>query len=183
MAAERRRAVFLDRDGTLMEDVGYPSSPDSVMLVPGATKALLELREAGFALVVVSNQSGVARGLISPDQARAVHERLMAELAEAGAGVDGSYYCFHGPDAGCDCRKPAPGMILRAAAELGIDLGQSTMVGDKRIDAQAGRAAGCTTVLLARSGEDAASAADHVVDDWGDAVHAILREGARNGSG
>jgi D-glycero-D-manno-heptose 1,7-bisphosphate phosphatase len=177
-----RAAVFLDRDGTLMEDVGYPSSPDSVELLPGATEALRTLREAGFALVLVSNQSGVARGLIAPDEAKAVHERLIAELGAREARLDGSYYCFHGPDEGCDCRKPAPGLLLRAASELGLDLTRSALVGDKASDAEAGSAAGCTTVMLDRSGQAGAGGADHVARDWQAAARFILEQMGRDGS-
>jgi histidinol-phosphate phosphatase family protein len=148
MPGPERPAVFLDRDGTVMEDVGYPRDPDAVRLLPGAAAALRELHEAGFALVIVSNQSGLARGIITAEQARAVHERFVALLAAEAVAIDAYRYCPHGPDAGCACRKPAPGMLLDAARELGVDLTRSVMIGDRASDLEAGRAAGCPTTIL-----------------------------------
>lgn len=137
-----RRALFLDRDGTLIIDVGYPREPDRVALIEGAAEALRELQRT-WALVVISNQSGIGRGLITDVEARAVHERFIELFAHEGVQFTRSYYCPHAPDAGCACRKPAPGMLLDAARELDLDLGASTMVGDKPSDLEAGRAGGC----------------------------------------
>jgi D-glycero-D-manno-heptose 1,7-bisphosphate phosphatase len=148
MPSDARPAVLLDRDGTLMRDVGYPRDPDDVELLPGAAPALAALRDAGFALAVVSNQSGVARGLVTRDEAAAVHERLVAELGTHGIELDGAYYCFHVPADGCACRKPAPGLLHDAARELGLALECSVMVGDRASDVDAGRAAGCRLSLL-----------------------------------
>lgn len=145
--AEGRPAALLDRDGTLIVDVGYPRDPEVVELLDGTHAALSELRETGYALVLVSNQSGVARGLVSPAEAAAVHGRLVERLAEGGIELDGAYYCFHGPEDGCSCRKPAPGMLLAAAQELGLALDRSVMVGDKASDVAAGQAAGCRSLL------------------------------------
>jgi D-glycero-D-manno-heptose 1,7-bisphosphate phosphatase len=166
-----RRAVFLDRDGTLIEDVGYPDDPDGVRLVPGAADALAALRRGGFALVVVSNQSGIGRGLVTPEQAESVHERFVAELAAHGVELDDARYCPHAPDESCPCRKPSPGLLRDAASELGVDLAGSFMVGDKPSDVEAGRRAGCRTVLLAPApgGE-----ADFVAADWSEAVAYVL---------
>lgn len=144
----KRRALLLDRDGTIIVDVGYPRDPDAVSLLPGAAEALREASSRGWALVVVSNQSGVARGLVTPDEAGRVQERVAAQLAAAGVRLDGAYFCFHGPDAGCRCRKPEPGMLEAAAADLGLELGASVMVGDKPSDVEAGRRAGCATVAF-----------------------------------
>lgn len=142
MTPDRRAVLFLDRDGTLMEDVGYPSDPAQVRLIPGAAEAVRELAAAGFVPVVVSNQSGLARGLITPEQATAVHERFVT-LFEAASGIRLScYYCPHGPADGCDCRKPLPGLLHRAAAELGLTGRPGVMVGDKAADVEAGQAAG-----------------------------------------
>ncbi|HKI33283.1 MAG TPA: HAD family hydrolase [Gemmataceae bacterium] len=149
-----RPALFLDRDGTLIEDVSYPRDPDRVRLLPGAAGALRRLARAGFALVIVSNQSGVGRGLFSRAEAEAVHAEVMRRFAEVGVVFDGAYYCYHAPDEGCDCRKPAPGLLVRAAAELGLDPGRSLMVGDKPIDVEAGAAAGCRGVLLGAGAAD-----------------------------
>ena len=182
MPGDGAPAVFLDRDGTLMEDVGYPRDPADVRLLDGAAEALVSLREAGFRLVVVSNQAGIGRGLITPEEARRVHERLVAELERRGARLDDARYCPHAPDAGCDCRKPAPGMLLAAAEDLGLDLGASFMVGDKAIDVEAGRRAGCRTILFAPDGRpsDGGSPAhaDHVARTWPDALGFVLRSGA-----
>jgi len=166
------RAVFVDRDGTVIEDPGYLSDPAGVRLVPGAADALRELGERGFRLVVVSNQSGIARRLISEEQATAVHERFVAELARRGVRLDDVRYCPHGPDAGCACRKPLPGLLVDAADELGVDLERSFMVGDKPSDVEAGRRAGCTTILLAPD-RDRAAASDHVAGDWTEVLRVI----------
>ena len=143
-----RRAIFLDRDGTITIDTGYPSDPDEVELLPGAADGLRTLRDRGWALVLVSNQSGVGRGMITPEQAQAVHDRLMDELRATGVQFDGAYYCPHAPDDACECRKPRSGLLRRAASELRIDLARSVMVGDRQSDVEAGRGAGCRTVLL-----------------------------------
>ena len=143
------RAVFLDRDGTLIDDVGYIADAEEVRLVPGAAEALRALREAGFRLVVVSNQSGLGRGLVTQEQADAVHERFVRELESAGAGIDAAYYCPHAPQDDCDCRKPKPGMLLDAARDLGLDLERSFMVGNSEVDVGAGEAAGTRSILLA----------------------------------
>ena len=147
-ASALRPAVFFDRDGTLISDTGYLSCPNEVELLPGAIALLRGLRSAGFLLVVVSNQSGVGRGLITEEQARSVDHRFRAILAEYGFALDGVYYCPHAPDAECDCRKPKPGLLLRAAAELRIDLKRSYIVGDKLSDVEAGAAVGCRSILL-----------------------------------
>lgn len=136
-------ALFLDRDGTLIEDVGYPRDPALVRLVAGAGAALREAACRGFRLVVVSNQSGVARGLITPAELAAVQERFVELLRAEGVALAGSYLCVHGPDDGCRCRKPRPGMLLDAARDLEIDLAASFMIGDKESDVEAGLAAGC----------------------------------------
>jgi D-glycero-D-manno-heptose 1,7-bisphosphate phosphatase len=140
------RALFLDRDGTLIVDVGYPHDPALVEPLPGAIEALRQLQSA-YKLVIISNQSGIARGKITEAEAAAVHDRVIEMFSAAGVTFAGAYYCPHGPDAGCRCRKPAPGLLLDAAAELGLDLAQSIMIGDKPSDVEAGRAAGCGRVL------------------------------------
>jgi len=153
-----RPALFLDRDGTLIVDVGYPRDPALVELVPGAAEALRELQR-DHALVVISNQSGLARGIISEAEAAAVHERFVALFADAGVTFAGCYYCPHGPDNGCRCRKPAPGLIEDAARELGLDVACSVMIGDKESDLEAGRAAGCASVIR--------------LDSWADVVRRL----------
>ena len=171
-----RRALFLDRDGTLIVDVGYPKDPADVEAIPGAFEALCRLQE-NWALVVVSNQSGIGRGMITEAQAKAVHERFVALFAAEGVRFSGSYYCPHAPEAACACRKPAPGLLHDAARELDLDLAQSVMLGDKPSDLEAGRAAGCLQVL--RFGPDSdGAAADARCEDWNE-VKEILR--ARRG--
>lgn len=142
MTAGPRRALFVDRDGTLIVDVGYPWDPARVEPLPGAIDALRELG-AHFAVVIISNQSGIGRGLITEAEARAVHDRVVEVFGRAGVGFAGAYYCPHAPGAGCPCRKPAPGLLLDAARDLGLDLARSIMIGDKPSDVAAGRAAGC----------------------------------------
>lgn len=144
----KRPAVFVDRDGTLIEEVGYVNHPSRVLLLPGAADAVKELRSAGRAVVVVTNQAGVGRGYLSPELVVAANVELKRQLAEAGTELDGIYVCPHDADAGCECRKPAPGLLLRATAELDIDLTRSVMVGDKPSDLEAAAAAGVPGVLV-----------------------------------
>ncbi len=149
------RAVFLDKDGTLIEDVPYNVDPDRIRFLPGTVAGLQALHRAGFRLVVVSNQSGVARGYFTEDALAPVERRLRGLLDEAGVPLAGFYYCPHHPEGSvpayalaCACRKPEPGLLLRAAREHDLDLPGSWLVGDILDDVQAGRAAGCRTVLL-----------------------------------
>jgi len=158
------RALFLDRDGTLIVDVGYPRDPALVEPLPGAIDALRELQRT-WKLVIISNQSGLARGRITEAEARAVHARVVELFAAGGVTFAGAYYCPHAPDAGCRCRKPAPGLLLDAAAELGLDLTTSAMVGDKPSDLEAGRAAGVPRLI--RFGPDVDGIeGSRRVDDW-----------------
>ena len=157
-----RHAAFLDRDGVVIEESHYLGDADRVRLVPGAGESIATLNRAGWVVVVVTNQSGVARGLFSRDSVCAVHERLASLLLEYGARIDSFYFCPHHPEAeleeyrqDCDCRKPKPGMLRRAAQELGLDLTASWMVGDRVSDLEAGAAAGCRTILV-RTGYGAA---------------------------
>ena len=167
-----RRALFLDRDGTLIVDVGYPKDPALVELIPGAAEALRRLQD-DWALVVVSNQSGIGRGLITEAQAAAVHERFVALFAAAGVRFAGHYYCPHAPDDRCACRKPGPALLHDAARELGLDLARSVMLGDKPSDLEAGRAAGCAQVL--RFGPDSdGAAADARCEEWREVVELLV---------
>lgn len=149
------RAVFLDKDGTLVEDVPYNVDPDRIRLTEGAGFGLRTLRDAGYRLFVVSNQSGVALGRFAESALEDVEGRLRELLADFGVALDGFLYCPHHPSGrvaeyafACGCRKPAPGMILRAADAHDLDLAQSWLVGDILDDIEAGRRAGCRTVLL-----------------------------------
>ena len=154
-----RRTIFLDRDGTLCHEVGYVNHPDRLALFPGAARTLRRLREEGWAVVVVTNQAGVARGYFPWHVVQQTHARLRALLAEENTGVDGIYACPHHPDVGgpgfrkaCSCRKPRPGMLLRASHELDLDLSRSYIVGDSFRDVGAGRNAGLAGTVLLRTG-------------------------------
>ncbi len=148
-------AVFLDRDGTLVHVRRYPSRPEELVLYDGVGVELRRLREAGFRLVVITNQSGLARGFFTADDLTLMHDHLSAELDRFGARPDAVYFCPHHPDGSvadlaraCDCRKPAPGMLLQAAADLGLDLARSWFIGDILDDVEAGNRAGCRTILV-----------------------------------
>lgn len=149
-----RRAVFLDRDGTLNEDTGYVHEARAWRWLPGVRETLARLKAAGWLLVVVSNQSGIARGMFDEKALHALEHWVDAQLAPLAANMDAWYFCPHLPDRNgpCECRKPAPGLLLRAAAELDIDLAASWMVGDRLRDVRAGLAAGCRAVLLRNAG-------------------------------
>jgi histidinol-phosphate phosphatase family protein len=170
------RAVFLDRDGTLIEDVGYLRDPGQVRLIPGAAHALAELRRARYRLVLVSNQAGIGRGVVSEAEAAAVHRRILGELERAGTTLDDARYCPHAPPVSCACRKPSAGLLLAAARELGLDLSRSVMVGDKPSDVEAGRRAGCRTVFLS-FGRAADTEADLVACSWDEIVAFVLHRG------
>lgn len=171
-----RRAVFLDRDGTLIVDAGYPRDPEKVELLPGAVEALSAFRQHGLLLVLISNQSGVGRGMVTPEEAASVHGRFVQILEGAGVRLDGSYYCPHGPDDGCTCRKPSPELLQRAAADHGVDLRSSFMIGDKLIDVETGIRAGCKTILLDWDGtkRDPAPRPDLRTRTWDEAARFIL---------
>jgi len=145
-----RPAAFVDRDGTLMVEKEYLADPAEVALLDGAVEALARLRRAGFAIVIVTNQSGIARGLYTEDDYHRVAARLQSVLEEAGVPPDGTYYCPHHPDhtGPCDCRKPGAGMYERAARELGLDLTASWYVGDKVTDVLPARALGGRGILV-----------------------------------
>ena len=151
----RTRAVFLDRDGTLNVDTGYVASPDDVRLVPGAARGAAMLSAAGYRLVIVSNQSGLARGLLTAPQADAVDRRVLDLLAASGVRIDATYRCPHLPGGrvaeyarDCECRKPKPGLLVQAARERGLSLQDSWCIGDGVRDIQAGLAAGCRVVAV-----------------------------------
>jgi D,D-heptose 1,7-bisphosphate phosphatase len=160
-------AVFFDRDGTLIEDPGYLSHPDQVKLLDGAAEVLKEVALLGYKTVVVTNQSAVARGIVSEEMLERIHQRLRELLALKGASLDGIYYCPYHPDGvipnyrrDSDWRKPEPGMLLAAAEEMDLDLKQSWIVGDSGRDVEAGCRAGCRTILLRAGSVDRDTADD-----------------------
>jgi D-glycero-D-manno-heptose 1,7-bisphosphate phosphatase len=147
--------VFIDRDGTLTDEVGYVNHPRRLRLLPRSAEAIRRLNAAGIPAIVATNQAGLARGYFTEQVMHAVNDELVCQLGDAGAKLDGLYVCTHHPTAGvppyradCECRKPKAGLLTRAARELGLDLAASTMIGDKASDLEAGRAAGTRAVLV-----------------------------------
>jgi len=192
------KAVFLDRDGTVNEEVGYLSELQQLKLLPGAGKAIKRLNDTGFKVVLVTNQSGVARGYFPESFVQETHKLLIRMLKDEGADLDGIYYCPHHPKAGsseytreCDCRKPATGLLDRAAQELSIDLSSSFVIGDKWSDVELGQRAGCKSILV-RSGHtpdapgnikpERVQPPDFTAHDLAEAVDWILAGGARYGA-
>ncbi len=186
------RAVFLDRDNTIIENDGYLGDPSKVKLLPGAATALASIRGLGYRLIVVSNQSGVGRGMFKETDVEAVNDEMSRQLKEkAGAYIDASYYCPYHPEATIadykldhDWRKPKPGMLKQAAADFSLDLAQCWMIGDAPRDIAAGDAAGCRTILLrdpdknpVSNAEAIAVSPNFVVKTLADAARIIVREG------
>jgi len=185
-----RAAVFLDRDGTLLDELGFLTRPEDVRLLPRAAQGVRALNEAELPVVVVTNQSGIARGLLSERELAAVHARLERELALEGARVDGFLHCPHHPEHGapplrqvCACRKPEPGLLFEAAARFGLDLSASWIVGDSARDLEAGRRAGVAGRVLVLTGKGRATLAElereerartQVADDLVEAAELVL---------
>jgi histidinol-phosphate phosphatase family protein len=181
MMTPKRPAVFLDRDGVLNYNRrDYVKSPEELVMLPGSAAAVAKLCAAGWPVFLISNQAGIARGVMSAEDLAAVTRKLEFALAEAGGALAAVYYCRHHPDAGCDCRKPQPGMLLQAAEEHGLDLPGSFFVGDDPRDVRAGAAAGVPTILVlsgiaAGAGSDAIEPPPlHVARDLAEAVEWIL---------
>ena len=182
--------VFIDRDGTLTEEVGYVNHPSRLRLLPRSGAAVRRLNDVGIAAVLATNQAGIARGYFSEDVMNAAHERLVDQLKKAGAHLDGLYVCPHHPTEGaqpfrtdCDCRKPKPGLFLRAARDLDLDLSRSSVVGDKASDlAVAGRIGARSILVLTGYGlgeweygrAHFPVAPDHVATDLLDAVECVI---------
>ena len=185
-----RPAVFIDRDGTIIEEAGYLDRLDRIAFFPHAVDAVRLLKRAGFAIVVVTNQAGVGRGLYAEQVVHDTHAVIAARFAQAGVVIDGFYYCPHHPEATvpryrmtCNCRKPAAGMLRKAAADLDLDLARSFAIGDKWSDVQAGQAAGARSILV-RTGYGRATEQSpppgvraSVADNLMAAVATILGEG------
>ncbi|MBK7947588.1 MAG: HAD family hydrolase [Deltaproteobacteria bacterium] len=186
--SRRVAAVFLDRDGTLIEERELIERPDQVVILPGVAGAIRALRAAGYRIVVVTNQSAISRGRLDPDRLEAVHRALGDALRALGAPLDAIYFSPDPPDPDAEAtkpsarRKPGAGMLLQAAAEHGLCLERSFMIGDQPRDALAGRRAGCRGSLLVRTGRaplpaDAAERADGIFDDLSGAVRFVLAQG------
>jgi D-glycero-D-manno-heptose 1,7-bisphosphate phosphatase len=196
----RRPAIFLDRDGTIIREVHYIARAEQVALLDTAARGIRLLRDAGFACVVVSNQSGVGRGMVSEEAMHAVQREVERQLHAAGTELDGAYFCTVAPpkdtDASADRRtridhpdrKPGPGMLLRAARELDLDLTRSWMVGDMESDVLAGRNAGVFRVIHVRTGHGASQPraselADFTAADLGAGAEIVLQHAGRAGEG
>jgi len=155
-SASPRRVALIDRDGTIIVDKVYLDDPDGIEFAPGAIEGLRLLRDAGFALVLITNQSGIARGYFDARRLEQIHDRLQFMLAAEGLRLEAIYVCPHGPDDGCDCRKPAPGMVKSAMRDLGFGLDQAVLIGDSDADMGAAAAAGVAGLRVASPGKPAA---------------------------
>jgi D-glycero-D-manno-heptose 1,7-bisphosphate phosphatase len=170
------RAVFLDRDGVINRrppEGLYITSPDEFVLLPGVAGAIIRLNESGFLVIVATNQRCIARGIVAADVVNVIHERMLQEVVASGGRIDRVYLCPHDYADACECRKPKPGMLRRAALEYALDLPDCWMVGDSASDIEAGRGAGCRTVFV---GGAVGVAADFVAADLCEAVEQILKQ-------
>jgi len=174
--------VFLDRDDTLIRDKGYLNDPEQVEILPGTADAIRVLNQAGIPVIIITNQSGIARGLLDEDTLKAIHARLLTDLSDQGARIDAVYYCPHHPEGtreeyrlSCSGRKPEPGLLLMAADAFGLDLGRCYMVGDKPIDIETIHRVGGKGILIVRGkGIIMKDNPDYITKDLLDAVHWIL---------
>ena len=155
-SAAARRVALIDRDGTIIVDKVYLRDPDGIEFAPGAIEGLRLLRDAGFALVLITNQSGIARGYFDAARLEQIHDRLKSMLATEGLRLEAIYICPHGPDDGCDCRKPAPGMVKNAMRDLGFGPDQAILIGDSDADMGAAAAAGVAGLRVTSPGNSAA---------------------------
>jgi D-glycero-D-manno-heptose 1,7-bisphosphate phosphatase len=192
MALRQNAAVFLDKDGTLVKDIPYNADPQKIILEAGVAKGLRRLSEAGLPLIVVTNQSGIARGYFQEEQMEGIIAKLGEILyAEAGAALSGFYYCPHHPEGSvekyaldCPCRKPRPGLLLAAAQDQGLSLEESWMVGDILDDMEAGKRAGCQTILVSNGNETEWQCGplrepDYVATDFEEAAEVILHKSSQ----
>lgn len=182
--------IFLDRDGTINDEVHYLSSPSQLRLLPGSADAIREANDAGLPVFIITNQSGIARGVLTEQQLEEIHRELFSMLGKHRARITASYYCPHHPDLGvgiyrteCDCRKPKAGMIMKAVKEFGIDPTHSFVIGDRMIDVQTGKAVGASTILvLTGYGREELELckqngieADHVSENLYDAMQVVIQ--------
>ncbi len=178
------KAVFLDKDGTIVEDVGYMNSHRQVKLFPGSAAAIKKLNEAGYKVIIISNQAGVARGLVTEDMIQTIDKTINKQLLSGGAHLDATYYCPHHPEHGhypykqaCECRKPKTGLIDKAQKKFDLDLTSSFMIGDKATDIECGRQAGIKTIMVKTGyGEVDKAKPDHVADNLAGAVEWLLQQ-------
>jgi len=166
------KAVFLDRDGTIARDVPYCSRPEDFELLPGAAEGIRLLNEHNFKVVIITNQSGIARGYFTEQMLQKIHAKMLKILAEQNAHIDAIYYCPHHPDNKCECRKPKPKMVLQAATDLAIDISQSYVIGDNEMDTELAKRAGCKAGIRI---SEIACTGDWVAASFRDAVEQLLR--------
>lgn len=172
--AALKRAVFLDRDGTVIRDRGYLRDPNGIELMPGAVETLKALCREGWKLIIISNQSGVGRGLITVEEMNAVQTKFIRILRGHGIEITASYLCTHAPDDQCECRKPAIGALEKASKEHSVDISQSWIVGDRESDILCGRNAECSTIWFRTPEFDVArELPDHVADSWAEVYEKI----------
>ncbi|MBI4778757.1 D-glycero-beta-D-manno-heptose 1,7-bisphosphate 7-phosphatase [Candidatus Desantisbacteria bacterium] len=147
-----QRVVFLDRDGVINKKLegDYVKSYDEFIFLPGVIEAIKRIKQKGLMVIVITNQSGIGRGIMSEDDLTKVHKQMLAEMKKEGATIDAIYYCPHSPDNGCDCRKPKDGLFKQALMDFNIDMKNSWMIGDEQKDIEAGEKAGCKTYLLSK---------------------------------
>jgi len=194
-----RKAIFLDRDGTVTEEVGYVNHPDRLKLIPGAAEAIKKINDSGMMAILITNQAGVAKGYFPEWMVHRVHEKLESLLRERGARLDRIYYCPHHPEGRektykiiCACRKPAPGMIHMAEKELNIDVAKSYVIGDKYMDVELARKVGATGIMVLTGygkgeyelfGNAWKLKPDHISQDLSEAVDWILSREKELGEG
>lgn len=183
----KQKAIFLDRDGTINKYVGFLRNIDDFELIDGVANAIKKINDSGYLAIVVSNQPVIARGEVTFDELNMIHNKLETVLGQSGAYLDAIYFCPHHPDKGfegerkefkidCDCRKPKPGMLLKAASEFNIDLSKSFMIGDDKNDVLAGLAAGCTTIIVGEKAHNPEVNADLRFKNLEDAINGILNK-------
>ncbi len=178
-----KKAVFLDRDGVINEEIEYLHEVEKLRLIPGVPEGLKLLKQHDYLLIVVTNQSGIGRGMYTERDMEKVHSSLQAQLIERGSGIDKFYFCPHTPQEQCNCRKPQPTMLIRAKDEFDLDLASSFIIGDKITDLEAGKGAGCSTILVrtgygrqeeARIDSQKLIIADYIADDLWEAARKII---------
>jgi histidinol-phosphate phosphatase family protein len=166
--------VFVDRDGTICKNVHYMRRPEQFELLPGVAEGIKLLNELGVKVIVATNQSGVARGYFTEADLAKIHERMIDELAKRGAKVDAVYYCIHHPDEECECRKPSIGMLKQAARDFGVNLDNNCfIIGDRKLDVEAGRKASCTSILVPTHETEPDIEADYVVTNFHEAAKLV----------
>lgn len=176
------RAVFIDRDGTINVNFGYINNPDDFKMYPGVKDGIKLLKDNGFKIIIITNQSGIARGYFSEETLEKIHEKMKSELSKEGAMIDAIYFCPHHPDEKCNCRKPKPGMLEKAIKDFNIDIEKSFIIGDRMLDVEAGHKIGCKTVLVPerkdlvwQERKESIIEPDYVCDDFISGIKWILK--------